>query len=336
MIWLTWRQHRAEARTGGLVVLAVAAALVVIGLRLRATAREVGLATCLQADGGCGAAYARLHHDYHWLPPAATGLIGLPLLAGMFWGAPLIAREIEGGTHRVAWTQSVTRLRWVSTQLGLVLAVSVAVALGLGLLSGWALAPLTPAFGPRLGGNWFDIQGLAPAGYVLFAVALGAAIGALTRRAIPAMAVTLAGFVAARVYFHISRRSFLPSSRHTVDFPMSTLFANPTGVDPIPGPGLSGENVVLHATILGPAGGDPGPMTTDLLRPYCPASAIHGREIDSTCLAKVAHVQMHVVYDYLPASQFWTLQVIEGLIFAGIATVLTAVCITVVVRTRHT
>lgn len=334
MIWLTWRQHRAEAKAGGLVLLAVIAALIAVGLKVRATAREAGLTACLASGGDCSTAIARIQHDFHWLPPFATGLVGLPLLAGMFWGAPLIAREIEGGTHRVAWTQSVTRLRWVSTKLLLILGVTVVAALGLGALCAWAFAPLLPAFGQRLSGNWFDIEGVAPAAYILFAVALGAMFGAVTRRVIPAMAATLAGFTAVRVYFHIARKSFVPSRKHTVDFPMSTLFQKTDG-DPIPGPGLPHNDVILNSTVLGPTGHDPGPLSTDLLAPYCPASAIHGREIDSACLAKVANVQMHVVYEYIPGSAFWTLQVIEGLIFAGLAAVLAAICITVVMRTRH-
>jgi len=335
VIWLTWRQHRAEARAGGLVLLAVVGALVYFGLRLRATAREVGLSACLAAGGDCESAFARMEHDYHWLPPFATALVGLPLLAGMFWGAPLIAREIEAGTHRVAWTQTVTRLRWVSTKLALLLGVTAGAAAGLAALCTWAFAPLIPVFGQRLSGNWFDIGGVAPVAYVLFAVALGALLGAVTRRVVPAMAATLGGFAVVRVYFHITRRSFAPTRKHTVDFPLSAVFQDPTGGDPIPGLGLSRDDIVLNSTVLDPAGRQTT-LTTDLLSPYCPPSALHGREIDSACLAKVANVQMHVVYEYVPGSAFWTLQVVEGLIFAGFAAVLAAVCVIVVVRTRHT
>ncbi|MDP9240104.1 MAG: ABC transporter permease [Actinomycetota bacterium] len=335
MIWLTWRQHRAEAKAGGLVLLAVVAALVYFGLKLRATARAVGLSACLAAGGDCEAAFARMEHDYHWLPPFATALVGLPLLAGMFWGAPLIAREIEAGTHRVAWTQTVTRLRWVSTKLALLLGVTAVAAVGLGALCTWAFAPLIPVFGQRLSGNWFDIGGLVPAAYVLFAVALGALLGAVTRRVIPAMAATLAGFAVMRVYFHGTRRSLVPPKKHTVDFPLSTVFTNPKGGDPVPGLGLSRDDVVLNSRILDPSGHHTT-LSTDLLAPYCPASAINGREVDGACLAKVANVQMHVVYEYVPASAFWTLQVIEALIFAGLAAVLAAICVLVVVRTRHT
>jgi len=53
---------------------------------------------------------------------AALGLVVLvvPALIGVFWGAPLIARELETGTFRLAWTQSVTRTRWLAVKLGVV------------------------------------------------------------------------------------------------------------------------------------------------------------------------------------------------------------------------
>ena len=43
----------------------------------------------------------------------------LPALIGLFWGAPLIARELEAGTHRLVWNQSITRTRWLAVKLGL-------------------------------------------------------------------------------------------------------------------------------------------------------------------------------------------------------------------------
>ena len=47
-------------------------------------------------------------------------MLALPALIGLFWGAPLIARELEAGTHRLVWNQSVTRGRWLAVKLGLI------------------------------------------------------------------------------------------------------------------------------------------------------------------------------------------------------------------------
>jgi len=59
-------------------------------------------------------------------------ILVVPALLGIFWGAPLVANELETGTYRLAWTQSVTRKRWLAAKLGLVGLWSMAVA---GLLS---------------------------------------------------------------------------------------------------------------------------------------------------------------------------------------------------------
>ena len=47
-------------------------------------------------------------------------LLVVPAIIGIFWGAPLVARELETGTYRLAWTQSVTRTRWLAVKLAVV------------------------------------------------------------------------------------------------------------------------------------------------------------------------------------------------------------------------
>ena len=117
----------------------------------------------------------------------------------MFWGAPLIAREIETGTFRLAWTQSVTRVRWLLVKLGLVGLASVVVAGGLSLMSTWWFSPLDKVNQNRFSPASFGLHGFVPAGYALFAFALAATLGLLVRRTLPAMALTLVGFIAVRV-----------------------------------------------------------------------------------------------------------------------------------------
>ena len=131
----------------------------------------------------------------------------------MFWGAPLIAREIETGTYRLAWTQSVSRMRWITTKLALVLAVTATATLALGLLAAWSFQPLIPVLGNRFRGGWFDVQGVIPAAYMLFALALGACIGAVWRKTIPAMAATIVGYAAVRIPIHNLRREMVSPDR---------------------------------------------------------------------------------------------------------------------------
>jgi hypothetical protein len=155
-----WRQHRAQA-------LSVAGLLLALGVYLllaRENARVV----------------------LGWLPI-------LPLLVGIFWGAPLLAREFERGTHRLAWTQSVTRTRWLLVKLGwLGLVVTLA-----GLVVGWMVSTWVANFGGNRFGvtEYFGATGVAGAAWWLFTFLLGAASGAALRRLLPALAVTVILFV---------------------------------------------------------------------------------------------------------------------------------------------
>jgi hypothetical protein len=215
MTWMTWRQHRAAAAIGAVILAAIAAALVWLGVTARSNVRHFGLTSCLRSGTDCTTAIAHLQRQYHWLPPVAASLFALPLLAGMFWGAPLVAREIETGTCRLVWTQSVSRLRWTSTKLALVLGATATATVALGLLAVWAFQPLIPVLGNRFRGGWFDVQGIVPAAYMLFALALGACMGAVWRKTIPAMATTIVGFAAVRIPIHNVRRHLISPNIQT-------------------------------------------------------------------------------------------------------------------------
>ena len=134
------------------------------------------------------------------------------MLAGMFWGAPLVAREIEHGTHRLAWTQGVSRLRWAATKIGLVsVAVLVMTAIYAGMLNWW-ITPVMQTSGQRFAYIFFDSHGIVVFGYALFALALGVFAGAVTGRMLPAMATTLVGFLGTRLVVMLAARPrFMPT-----------------------------------------------------------------------------------------------------------------------------
>ena len=111
MIWLTWRQFRAQAAmmSAALAVLAVILAVTGPGL---ADDYSGGIAACTRQGGGCSDFVNRFFHEHQdpFLAVTAVVLV-LPALIGLFWGAPLVTRELEAGTHRLVWNQSVTRTR---------------------------------------------------------------------------------------------------------------------------------------------------------------------------------------------------------------------------------
>ena len=144
-----------------------------------------------------------------------------PALVGLFFGAPLIARELETGTFRLAWTQSVTRKRWLAVKLGLVGLAAMAIGGLLTWMVDWWASPLDAVNQNRFGVANFGFHGVAPIGYAAFAFALGATAGVLLRRTVPAMAVTLVGFAAARLAVTYWVRPNLASPLHE-SLPLST------------------------------------------------------------------------------------------------------------------
>ena len=109
-----------------------------------------------------------------------------------------MAREIERGTHRLAWTQSISRTHWIVVQVAVAGAGVAAAAYGFTLLMSWWLAPSNQLNG-LFNNDVFDFHGIVPIGYALFAFGLAALLGAAFRRILPAIALTLPIYVAARL-----------------------------------------------------------------------------------------------------------------------------------------
>jgi hypothetical protein len=339
MTWLTWRQYRAEAGVGAVLLAAILAGLTVIGRGAHNVARQVGVPACLRSGADCPDALERLHRDYHWLPPVTGALVALPLLAGMFWAAPLISREYEAGTHRLVWTQSISRMRWISTRLAITAGVTAAAAAIVGQVTIWALDPLTPAFGTRFNSTWYDIQGIVPIACMLFAFGAGAAASALTRRTIPAMATTLVVFAAARIPIHFFRDQFWPTRSSTFSFPISDLLRSPD-IDPSAAvvQHLSPNDWILGTTTFDSAGRSvAGLNDRGVLLKYCPDLPARGdisRAAFASCRDKLSGLSMHQVTRYHPAADFWRIQLVESAIFLTAAAALFALAVFAVVRRR--
>jgi hypothetical protein len=198
MIQLAWRQFRTQALVAYGLLAVIAVILVITGVQL-ARYYDTYVATC-GAHGNCGPAQtAFLARDH--IVQAALGpiLLLLPALIGMFWGAPLLARELETGTYRLAWTQSVTRGRWLTVKLGMLGLASMAVTGLFSLLVTWWFSRIDQLNLGRFTPGLFEDRGIVPVGYAAFAFALGVTAGVLIRRTVPAMAATLIPYAAARL-----------------------------------------------------------------------------------------------------------------------------------------
>jgi hypothetical protein len=219
MTRFAWLQVRTQALITA-VVLAALAVAAITGIQL-AHLYSTLVAHC---HTGCDLATKQfLSHDRFM--DHALDLVAqiAPALIGIFWGAPLLARELETGSYRLAWTQSVTRSRWLATKLGVVGLATVAIAGLLTLTITWWYRALD-----TVGANQyavFDRRDIAPIGYAVFAFASGAFIGAVIRRTLPAMATTLGVYVFARIATTFWVRPHLLTPIHqTISLPSADQF----------------------------------------------------------------------------------------------------------------
>jgi hypothetical protein len=318
MIWLTWRQHRKQALFTGVGLAVLAALVIVTGLAMRQAFADKGLEGCVRAMGAgapaprdaeaCNMALNQFNNQYGTMRLLGVLFLFLPLLVGLFWGAPLVAREAEHGTHRLVWTQGISRRHWALVKFGLVGAVTLAVAAVYGLGVSWWMAPLSQAGEEsRFDILLFDMQGLVPIGYTLFAVALGVFAGTVWPKVVPAMAATLAGFVAVRFALTaLARPHYLPARTRT--YPVEGLAGGPNSAhgDWVIDSGIrnaDGTLAVSHAEVVCPPGiQEPGG------RP-CGAGLGLGPGAYNWQL-------------YQPESRFWLFQGIETGIFVVLAVLL--------------
>jgi len=320
MIWLTWRQHRAQALAGLIGLGSLGVWLFVSHLGIARVFQSSGLASCLAAGHlDCSSPADVFNTHYQGLQFTVPLFLVVPLLVGLFWGAPLVAREIEHGTYRLVWTQGVTRRRWFSAKVALIAgACAVGAAVFAELVTWWS-ALFVRVGSDRLTPGVFDVRGIVPIAYVLFALALGILAGTLIRRTVPAMAVTLGAFVGVRaVVSLLVRPHYLPAK--TVSMP---LFSQATSsADWI----LRAATVDRAGNVISQGGGvDIGPLLS-----RCPGMAGLPKK---SLIADCAHrLGLHQVITYQPGSRFWAFQGIESAIYIALAAGLIAVAMWTVRR----
>lgn len=341
MIWFAWRQFRTQALVTLGLLAACAVLVLVTGVHLHDLYSSLRGTRC-QASAPCS------------VPPVPgvdrtlTGLLGpallaLPALLGIFWGAPLLARELESGTFRLAWTQSVTRRRWLTTKVLLIGAAALAMAGLASWLVSWWFAPLDALNMDRFDPGVFDARGIVAIGYAGFAFALGVAAGALTRRTLPAMLATLVGFIATRIAFTSwARPHLLPAKERLSGLTLGEavgFIAGPSGVNISASPPRIPDAWTLWATLVDRAhhAVSAAQMHGMLLR-YCPKlaaglpknpSAIHKAPAGLVggyfipCLHALSH-HLQLLVAYQPPSHYWPLQGLETGIFLAAALALIA------------
>jgi len=337
MTRFAWLQSRTQTLVtfGALAALAIVSAIT--GVRLSHLYHDLA-AACVA--GVCGVAPVQIVAHYTWLQDGFELLLRVaPAIVGIFWGAPLVARELETGTYRLVWTQGITRVRWLTTKLLLVGASAVAAVGVLALTTTWWFRAVD-----KVGANQyslFDRRDLAPVAYTAFAFALGALLGTAIRRTLPAMAATLGIFAVTRIAVSAWVRPHLLMPLHTTTSLASTdvdfaPIRNGTADLVVRGPEIPNAWVLSSQFVTSSGHAAGAAQRSAFLSQYCPTIAHPvpsgpggpaplDQSAFENCRQQAAHV-FRVAVSYQPAGRYWTFQWLEAGIYTALALVAVAGC----------
>lgn len=318
MIWLTWRQFRTQALVAAAALTAIAIYLGYLGSRIRDD--YAGVLGCQPSD--CVTARHTFDESYAG-PLLIVGLllIAAPAVIGIFWGAPLITRELEERTDRLVWNQSVTRTRWLTTKLVLLTLAGAAVTGLFSLLLTWNASRYDQVIGDRFGAVSFASRNVVPLGYAAFAFVLGTVIGLVARRTLVAMALTLAVFAIVQLLVPtVLRERLMAPVTTTVAFDEDAMSRSDTF-------GINDRG----ATIIGYTMAGTWSLTDDAKvlnadgTPYTLQQAkACEKSSQAENMACTAGQNLHFSYTYQPASRYWPFQWIELSAYLGVTLLLTA------------
>jgi hypothetical protein len=307
MLWVTWRQFRIQAIAAMCIFAGLAVVLVFTAPHLLHLYHVSGIAACQATNGDCGPLIDDFTSHYRLLHGLSPLIVLIPGIVGVFWGAPLLAREIETGTFRLAWTQSVTRTRWLVVKLLVVGGASVLVTIGFEALIAWWSGPIDKVSANRFAPAMFDQRGLAPGAYAAFAFAIGVLLGAVIRRVLPAMAATVAAVAAVRFVVQDLIRPHFAAANH-VTAPIFTDGGTALG---------SGVWVVSRRVVN--AAGNTIQVRRDVLRNLC--GLPEGRFSRDALAPCAQRLGIHQILAVQPADRYWPFQTWEALIFVALAAI---------------
>ena len=304
MGWIIWRQHRVALAAVGALVGGLTLVLFLVGIRLHhaygaaAACRPVGSPIC-----------ADLVNRFNGMDTfIANGFVlqALPALIGAFVGAPVLARELETGTYRYAWTQGFGRARWTIAKLvGLAAAVVLAAA-ALSILLSWYYRPYFAAANQStfldetspLASGLFDLRGIDLAAWTLAAFSIAALLGMLSRRVVPAIVATLVAYLGLAVVAaaYLRRHYFAPLVASIPSVPGSDLVMSHWWT--------KGGTFAFARAPIG------------LLERVCPPPPAGAGKGNFDKAGYVAHCLTEHGYrqwiSYEPATRFWSFQLVEA------------------------
>jgi hypothetical protein len=313
MAWVMWRQHRAQVVGAFGLLAALALAAVATHLPVQGAYHRDALSQCLPPAqrSGCDLIVRHFEGEFDSWATVLRVLVVLPAFAGLFLGAPLLARELEQGTYRFAWTQGVTRRRWVLSNTALLAAATLVVTGVASVVVTWWRGPFDTLEG-RMAPSGFDIEGVVVPAYALYALALGALAGLVFRRTLAAMMATLLAFAATRLLVVEFLRPHFMTPLHRVVLASSGAQAS--------------SDWVLSNTLV-----DGGGRTITAAREDL--AIVHAQHAGIDPHTYLVTLGWKRLISYQPAGRFWTFQLLEAGLFVGLAALLVVAMVWLVRRT---
>lgn len=298
MTWVAWRLQRTETLVMLAILVLVAALLVPTGISMANAYSRDGIGACISANPGpaCAARISQFQSHYQSLNFVTNWFTLLPGILGVLVAAPFIL-DLEHGTYRLAWTQSITRRRWLLVKLGLAIVAAVVANLILSQLIDWWRTPLIHVNG-RLDTGTYDTTGTVAIGYALFALGLAVALGAIWRRSAISLTVAFVGYFAVRIIDDFWLRGTLAS-------PLRATWRG-GGV-----PAYLEKANILSQTVT---------VNGRVVSSQSSNSGVLGSHAQLAAPGQGSSTVFHATYQ--PASYFWTLQIRETLLFTAVGVAL--------------
>ncbi len=314
MTWVTWQQYRCQAAFAAALLAALAVVLLITGLHAAAVWHSA-LAHCATGNSCASLAGSSLSLGSPIIATLVVATSAVPVLPGLLWGAPTVASELETGTNQFAWTQSITRRRWLAVRAGWLLLAAAVLAGVVSAIVTWWSGPYNALTADAFEVNRFDVTDIVPVGYAIFAMALGICAGTLLRRTLPALGITLAGFAAVRLVIALWLRLHFVTPV-TVYYKLTAPFTPP------------GSYLLVTNGFVGPDGKPAAldyavPNYNGVPLPSACLRAMQNNPNPQTALPCLAAHGYQGSVTYQPASRFWAFQGME----IGICVVLAAVLV---------
>jgi hypothetical protein len=305
MTWVTWRRHRLALAGVAVLAGALALCLWVFGLQLH---HAYTAARACHPAGSIACSELIVHFDgMDGLLANGYLLQAVPALLGAFVGAPVLARELETGTFRFAWTQGFGRWRWTLFELVALGAALAAAAGALSVLISWYYQPYLAAVNHSLGlSEWsplspglFDLRGAGFAAWTLAALSIGGVSGMVVRRVVPAIVFTLAAYAGLACAAGLYLRQHYLAPLVTTD----------------PSMWVSSGSAWVTSQRWTTKGGRPvSPSVLSQVLERAPQQLV-GKGGVPKAMGSVQYLAQHgytVLTTYQPASRFWPFQFIEA------------------------